>query len=161
MAVEGGSRFLLHECCKRCRKPPKGCVGCAAGFCRPPADSTTVDQCCLAEVPAGVSLANRALVVKETVEMAPASGVLDGEPVCPLDTRCLCLRLQRTCLQDCFTSETNRVLQGCAKDMNTNVSIWNLVYLHVCFWWRCIGIDVNLPEPLTASLWAVFAENRN
>jgi hypothetical protein len=32
------------------------------------------------------------------------------------------MRLQRVHLQDCFTSETNVVLQGCAKHMNTNVS---------------------------------------
>ena len=124
-----GARFLGHRCCKRCRKPPKGHIMCAMGFSRPPQlDHTTVVECVLED---GAEfeprrkkpkLQDRALVHLDVISSPPSPEVPVGEPVAPLDERCLMLRLHRPYLEDCFTSETNAILQGCAAHMNTNVS---------------------------------------
>jgi len=121
-ASSSGARHLLHACCKRCRKPPKGHIMCAMAFSRPPAAHTTIDQCHLCDSDPKVPVADRALCMKDDIDPPPSEEVPAGMPVSPLDTRLLCMRLQRIHLQDCFTSETNEVLQGCAKHMNTNVS---------------------------------------
>ena len=122
VAADSGYRYLLHNCCKRCRKPPSGCAHCAAGFSRPPAEDTTIDQCRLAQVP-GTKLQDRPLVIEEAIQEPPSLIPLDGQPTSAFDERVLCLRLKRTCKQDLFTSETNAILQGCASTMNTNVAI--------------------------------------
>ena len=116
-----GARHLLHSCCKRCRKPPKGHIMCAMAFSRPPADVTTVEQCYLCDSDPKAPLVDRALCFAERIDPPPSEKVPMGMPVSPLDTRCLSMKLQRIHLQDCFTSETNAVLQGCA-NTNTNVS---------------------------------------
>ena len=94
---------------------------CAMAFSRPPAELTTVDQCSLCDLDPKVPLADRALCFEERIDPPPPEDVPLGMPVSPLDTRCLSMRLQRVHLQDCFTSETNVVLQGCVKHMNTTV----------------------------------------
>jgi hypothetical protein len=102
---------------------------CAMGFSRPPQlDHTTVVECVLED---GAEfeprrkkpkLQDRALVHLDVISSPPSPEVPVGEPVAPLDERCLMLRLHRPYLEDCFTSETNAILQGCAAHMNTNVS---------------------------------------
>lgn len=96
---------------------------CAMGFSRPPAEVTTVDQCYLCDSDPKEPLADRALCFANRIAEPPPEEVPAGMPVSELDTRPLIMRLQRVHLQDCFTSETNEVLQGCAKHMNTNVSL--------------------------------------
>ena len=129
MAPISGARFLMHQCCKRCRKPPKGYVQCAAAFSRPPQpDHTTVLESVLDD-DAGLEprrkkqkLQDRAIRHLDVISSPPSQQVPVGAPVSPLDERNLQLRLHRPYLEDCFTSETNKILQGCARHMNTNVS---------------------------------------
>ena len=103
-ASSSGARHLLHACCKRCRKPPKGHIMCAMAFSRPPAEHTTIDQCHLCDSDPKVPVTDRALCVEDGIDPPPSEEVPAGMPVSPLDTRLLCTRLQRIHLQDCFTS---------------------------------------------------------